>query len=144
MERTYATAQQSAGTSRESWLSPLPPPPPPPPTHTHTHTHTLTHTHALTHTHKTHREVYTDARGLCETLWGQSFTYSNQSETDPDRQCLTMTWNLNQTNPNEVALRNIFGDLVDTVQPAGCGTCGVRVWSALVTLVTVWALAVLL
>ena len=94
-----------------------------PPTHTHTHTHT-------------HSEVYESGQRLCETLWGESFLYSNYSETDGDRQCMTLTpWNLTEPNPNEVALANIFGSLVNKTEPPTCGASSMGVWSALVSIV---------
>ena len=69
-------------------------------------------------------EVYGNARGLCETLWGDSFIYSNYSERDPNRQCMTLYWPEDQTNPNLAAIRNLFGSQVDTVTPAPCAACG--------------------
>ena len=69
----------------------------------------------------THSDVYTDGRGICETLWGASFIYSNYSQDDSDRECMTFWWPQNQTNPNIVAINNLFGDLVNTTQPAPCG-----------------------
>ena len=66
-------------------------------------------------------DVYGDGRGLCNTLWGQSFVYTDQSPSDPDRTCFSLYWPLNQTNPNLVAIRNIFGNqVVDTVAPPPC------------------------
>ena len=67
-------------------------------------------------------DVYTNGRGICETLWGDSFIYSNYSQMDPNRQCMTFWWPLNQTNPNTVAISNLFGDQVNTVTPAPCTT----------------------
>lgn len=69
-------------------------------------------------------EVYGNGRGLCETLWGQSFIYSNYSETESNRQCMTLYWPDDQPNPNLDAIRNLFGDQVDTVTPAPCAACG--------------------
>ena len=83
-------------------LSPLPPFPLPPNTHTSC------------------SELYADGQGLCETLWGDSFIYSNDTEGDPNRQCMTMYWPEGEPNPNVAAIRNIFGDTVDTVTPAPC------------------------
>lgn len=68
--------------------------------------------------------MYGNGRGLCETLWGQSFIYSNDSQTEPDRQCMSLYWPENETNPNLVAIENLFGNQVDTVTPAPCAACG--------------------
>lgn len=67
-------------------------------------------------------DIYGDGIGLCNTLWWNSFVYSNESSSDTDRQCLTLWWPLNDTNPNDVAIRNIFKDQVDIVTPAPCMT----------------------
>lgn len=67
---------------------------------------------------------YGDGRGLCNTLWGQSFVYTEESPDDPDRTCLSMSWPLNETNPNIVAIRNNFGSLVDTVTTPPCNEDG--------------------
>ena len=69
-------------------------------------------------------DVYGNGEGLCNTLWGQSFVYTNQSHTDPDRTCLSLWWPLNETNPNEVALRNTFQSQVDTVSAPPCDGAG--------------------
>lgn len=41
---------------------------------------------------------------------------------------MTVSWDTDQPNPNNIALRNIFGDAVDTVKPATCGARGLSVW----------------
>ncbi len=91
-----------------------------------------------------YRDRYGSGEGLCNTLWGPSFNYINVSSNDPDRQCMTVTWDVDQPNPNNVALRNIFGNAVDTVEPATCGGQGLSVWSALVNLVIALALTIVL
>ena len=75
--------------------------------HTCTHTHMRAHTHTHTHTH-THREVYGSGRGICERLWGQSFIYSNFSQYDQDRECMTFWWPEGQPNPNEKVIQRLF------------------------------------
>ena len=39
---------------------------------------------------------------------------------DPNRQCLSIWWPANETNPNDIPVRNIFGSAVDTVTPPAC------------------------
>lgn len=56
----------------------------------------------------TGREVYGSGEGICETLWGQSFLYSQDSQSDPNRQCMTLWWPEGSSNPNAVALDNLF------------------------------------
>jgi len=63
------------------------------------------HTHAHTNTH---REVYGSGRGICERLWGQSFIYSNFSQYDQDRECMTFWWPEGQPNPNEEVIQRLF------------------------------------
>ena len=79
---------------------------------------------SLPTTHTLYSDIYRDGRGICETLWGDSFFYSNYSQNDQDRQCMTFWWPDSQPNPNLVAIRNLFGDLVNTTQPAPCGASG--------------------
>ena len=75
----------------------------------HMHAHTCTHTHTRAHTHThTHREVYGSGRGICERLWGQSFIYSNFSQYDQDRECMTFWWPEGQPNPNEEVIQRLF------------------------------------
>ena len=57
----------------------------------------------------TFRELYTDGRGLCETLWGNSFLYSNDSATDPNRRCLVPSFPAGQTNPNDEVVMRLLG-----------------------------------
>ncbi len=64
--------------------------------------------------------IYENGTGLCNTLWGGSFVYTPQSPTDPERTCLSFYWPENETNPNDVPIRNIFGRQVDTVTPPPC------------------------
>ena len=58
---------------------------------------------------------------------------------------MTLTpWIPTEPNPNEVAIANIFGSLVNTTEPATCGASSEGVWSALVSIVMVWMGVVLL
>lgn len=63
--------------------------------------------YACTLSHTT-REVYRDGRGLCERLWGQSFIYSRFSQSNEDRECMTMWWPEEQSNPNEEVIQRLF------------------------------------
>jgi len=57
---------------------------------------------------RTFREVYGSGRGICERLWGQSFIYSNFSQYDQDRECMTFWWPEGQPNPNEEVIQRFF------------------------------------
>ena len=57
----------------------------------------------------TFSELYTDGRGLCETLWGNSFLYSNDSVSDPNRLCLVPSFPVGQTNPNDEVVMRLLG-----------------------------------
>ena len=54
--------------------------------------------------------MYGSGRGICETLWGRSFIYSNQTSSYPDdeRECLLPYFDENGTNPNTVVISNMF------------------------------------
>ena len=56
-------------------------------------------------------DVYGSGRGICETLWGSSFIYSNQTSSYPDdeRECLVPYFDEKGTNPNTVVISNMFG-----------------------------------
>ena len=60
-----------------------------------------------TNVHTT-REVYANGSGLCERLWGQSFIYSQFSQNDEDRECMTLWWPEGQPNPNEEVIQRLF------------------------------------
>ncbi len=54
--------------------------------------------------------IYGSGRGICETLWGDSFIYADQTSSTPDseRYCLVPSFPVGGDNPNIPALRNIF------------------------------------
>jgi folate receptor len=54
--------------------------------------------------------VYGSGRGICNTLWGSSFFYSQSNSTDSDetRECLVPYFNINSTNPNNVVINRFF------------------------------------
>lgn len=90
-------------------------------------------------------DAYGDAAGLCNTLWGDSFVYTEEEPDDTNRTCLSLWWPANETNPNNVAIRNIFGDQVDTVTAPictnGAGRYGAAAEMLLVMLVWISAVA---
>ena len=57
-------------------------------------------------------EVYRNGRGICNTLWGGSFFYSNYNSNDTDgvRQCLVPYFGINETNPNSVVIEKFFAN----------------------------------
>ena len=55
-------------------------------------------------------DVYGSGRGICERLWGDSFIYTDDSQDDPERQCMTLWWPEGEPNPNTLAITNIFED----------------------------------
>jgi len=57
---------------------------------------------------KTFRDRYVNSQGLCETLWGNSFLYSNDLSTDPNRRCLLPWFPPNQTNPNDEVIQRLL------------------------------------
>ena len=69
-----------------------------------------------------HSNAYGDGAGLCNTLWGDSFVYTEEELDDTNRTCLSLWWPANETNPNDMAIRNIFGDQVDTVTAPVCAS----------------------
>ena len=53
--------------------------------------------------------MYNDSRALCNTLWGQSFVYSDDVSTSPTRRCLVPWFSEDSdVNPNEAVVRRIF------------------------------------
>ena len=70
----------------------------------------MTYTHIHEHHFFSNRDVYGSGRGLCERLWGQSFIYSNFSQHDQDRECMTMWWPEEQPNPNEEVVQRLFNN----------------------------------
>ena len=62
------------------------------------------------HLYISHSSAYGSGRGICETLWGDSFIYADQTSSTPDseRYCLVPSFPVGEDNPNIPALRNIF------------------------------------
>ena len=56
----------------------------------------------------TFRQRYHTAQGLCETLWGNSFLYSNNLSTDDNRYCLLPWFPPNQSNPNDEVIQRLL------------------------------------
>ena len=75
--------------------------------------HCDVYTYTLTLSHTT-REVYGNGRGLCERLWGQSFIYSQFSQSNEDRECMTLWWPEEQSNPNEEVIQRLFNGVGKT------------------------------
>lgn len=73
---------------------------------------------------RTYRDVYDNGRGICERLWGDSFIYTDASQDDPERQCLTLWWPEGQPNPNALAITNIFEDAGATTGATTGATAG--------------------
>ncbi len=68
--------------------------------------------------------AYGSGRGICETLWGDSFIYADQTSSTPDseRYCLVPSFPVGEDNPNIPALRNIFpNEIIDETVDDGNG-----------------------
>lgn len=70
---------------------------------------TYTHCHDVMLCENSVLQIYNDSRALCNTLWGPSFEYSAELSTSPTRMCLVPWFNETESNPNEAAVRRIFG-----------------------------------
>ena len=68
-----------------------------------------------------HSSAYGSGRGICETLWGDSFIYANQTSSTPDseRYCLVPSFPVGEDNPNIPALRNIFPNEITIADTLG-------------------------
>ena len=56
----------------------------------------------------TFRQRYSNAQGLCETLWGNSFLYSDDLSTDDNHRCLLPWFPPDQTNPNDEVVQRLL------------------------------------